>query len=168
MSFRTIVAAAFACCFTAGCGGSADMDVPPPPSLGSDGLPIVETEGSGGASQGRAVDFDWSSPISFRPPRPQRANPFSVAKEQTARAATFDEQSSRQSSGPSLMGFVKVREPRALLSVGGKLTSFKEGEQIKNIRMVKIEPPRVTFLHNGSEVTQALTDERKSRQDDEF
>jgi hypothetical protein len=92
----------------------------------------------------------------YRPPFPQRTELFLPPN--PAAAA----RSSRRSVAPDvvLKGIVKVDVPKAVVQVGGQIHSISAKQEKGGVRVVSIDPPRVTLERGEQRWTASLYETR--------
>lgn len=146
-----------------GCGESEpNFEMPPPPPIGPDGRPILSAEDLGGDSaKAEEPDFDWSQPIVFNPPHPHRRDPFAANGAAAPDPSKVVRQTNSGGDGAiRVKGFVNVNGLRVVMRVGGEVRSLREGESLQGLKIVRIAPPHVTFVHRGAEVTRSVLREK--------
>lgn len=100
---------------------------------------------------GNGVPADEKPPVAnYTPPFPDRKNLFTPPKRQGG--VQFKNGESEESV--VLMGFVRVDEPLAVLSVNGEVVSIAEGAKQYGIEVISIHPPTVV-LQRGRQRWQA-------------
>lgn len=79
-------------------------------------------------------------------PFPRRDNVFLMPE---VGAVAVDAGGSQDDQVVQLKGFVKVHAPRALLRIGGETVALAQGEIHQGVRVVTLDPPRVTLESNS-------------------
>lgn len=173
-------ALALAAVLIAGCSEPASVEIPPPsarattPAIGAaaaispaaDKSAPVEKSGIAAATPTRAVPQpttpsaaaspavnaeDAKSPLAeYTPPFPDRVDLFVPPKRQGgARIASGENEDAVE-----LLGFVRVDEPKVVLSINGFITPVAEGANQFGIEVISIQPPTVV-LQRGRQRWQA-------------
>jgi len=95
--------------------------------------PMVEAEHGSGPE---------TPDTTYQPPYPHRTNPFARPLVANTPART----SGMVAATPDvyLRGFVDVDGPAALIDVGGRIFTIREGEEKGGVLVVEIRPPRAT------------------------
>jgi len=138
-------------CSQIGSGPSGPEDFPDDPTAES--LP-PGAMGPPGASQ-TATGQSASSAMGFKPPHPDRQNLFSRPHVGGANGTV-------QGADVKVRGFVNVNGVRALLAVRGKAFMMEEGQEKAGVKVVKIEPPKVTLQSGQTKWTISLFDAKRS------
>jgi hypothetical protein len=146
----------------AGCMNShAEGEVPPTASETIAHLP-TEAVTPAQSSQPAASDGDYpptvesntSSPKqAFQPPFPNREELFLPPAEKPAIATR-----PRSNEDVVLMGFADVEGEKALLKIDGVITPLRAGESRGAVRVLAIDPPRVTLQRGSRQWTERLFD----------
>ena len=147
-----------------GCGGgSADLETHSEEShdLGMNASAETHLRQRKKKKEGKA-NPDELSQQGFNPPHPERLDPFRLPGEGGGMDGLAGGAKKREMH---LVGFIDVRCMRALVSVGGKVRSVRQGESVGGMTVVAIAPPRVTFLHGDRKLTKSVFDKRKSEDD---
>ena len=84
-----------------------------------------------------------TTPVSFKPPNPDRTNPFSIADAQVNDSS--DNLNQGNSPRVVVYGFANVSGERAVLLIDGRRCTLAVNERINGVQVVKIDPPSVTL-----------------------
>ena len=99
----------------------------------------------------------------FRPVNPNRRNPFEfpAADGEHSGPQVLLGDGSATASQVSVMGFAEVDIPRVILKVGDQTKILRAGDQVMNIKVIKISPPRVELQIDNLTWTATMFDDRK-------
>ena len=87
----------------------------------------------------------------FQPPFPNREELFLPPAEKPASATRF-----KSDQDVTLMGFANVEGKKALLKIDGIIRPLRAGESRGEVRVLAIDPPRVTLQRGNREWTESL------------
>ncbi|HMO83867.1 MAG TPA: hypothetical protein PKC18_02995 [Lacipirellulaceae bacterium] len=162
-SDRRIAWLAVAWGLTIGCGGADPVQVVAEPAksmfaLASAGpgpavaqLPTPETPDAPSTTQALAEIQLAAGPPSpaYQPPFPDRVELFVPPKRQGGLQPT-----ATADAEVTLLGFVSVDRPRAILSIHGEVNPLGEGDRHSGIEVISVRPPHVV-LQRGRQRWQA-------------
>lgn len=89
----------------------------------------------------------------YEPPFPDRQDPFK-APQPSSRAARRSQGST--SSSVELLGFAKVDEPSAVLSIDGEVRVIPEGGSAMGVDVLQIAPPRAVLKRGRTRWTATI------------
>lgn len=97
----------------------------------------------------------------FRPPFAERTDLFSPPRSSSSGSKNDDPQPDQEAAIPTLdvtlKGFARVKDQRVLLLIEDTLTPLGEGEEKLGIRVVAINPPKVTLAREAQQWTLSLS-----------
>lgn len=98
----------------------------------------------------------WRPSPEFKPPFPDRQEMFVPPSPATLASAPRE----AGASDVALRGFADFRGRRAVLEISGAVTVLREGEERHGIKVLAIDPPRVTLERSGQRWTESLLEAR--------
>ncbi|SRR6056297_841124 len=99
----------------------------------------------------------------FRPVNPDRKNPFEypyVGSDNPSPDTLFSD-GAATASQVTVLGFADVGVPRVILRIGDQTKVLRAGDQVLNITVKKIDPPRVELQIDNLSWTATMFDERQ-------
>jgi hypothetical protein len=121
-----------------------------PTAITSGELEVTPTAGEGPPEAGPTEAPAESPTEAYTPPFPDRVDLFVAPKRQGGGSGSTE----AGERAVELMGFIRVDEPRAILSINGQVSSIARGESIDGIEVISVQPPSV-LLRRGRQRWQA-------------
>lgn len=120
----------------------------------SDVTPTGKPPGALAAGAAQAAETAADKALAdFKPPFPDRTNPFIAPKRQRGAASP----ESKSEDAVELLGFINVGTPQVILSINGQVTPIAEGTTELGVEVLSINNPSV-MLKRGSLSWQATLD----------